>query len=324
MNEKAKKRCEWPGCGSEMIMEQDDDFDYQENTSQSFTRETCPNAGQHGKSKVLSVEEVCSKCGGMGDVSGYHNPDGCIKCGKFPPDFEKWLEAIEDEKERADKAEAASEMRFKRMSSEAEGHAKARLALDDVARERDQLKAELAELVGCPSCHHDHPPSSMCPPFEVRTTGLAAIRPIQWRQRYTKLERKFIQLQADYATLEKTLQYQTEVKKRTEQGRADLKNFAIGVENGRIVGAADNDKIKQQAAELAKFRWIPVGEGMQLEDGEYFTRHWKYGDEFLYDVSLWTDGEWNFYSNHGWITNPLIAAGVTHYTRTPPKPPKEA
>ena len=75
----------------------------------------------------------------------------------------------------------------------------------ELTSQLDQLKAELAELVGCPSCHEDHPPSSMCPPFECRTTGLAAILPIQWRQRYIRLERKFIQLEADYAALREGL-----------------------------------------------------------------------------------------------------------------------
>lgn len=45
---------------------------------------------------------------------------------------------------------------------------------------RQKLEAELRQWQGCPSCHEDHPEGTMCPPHEVRTTGMA------WHRQQTR------------------------------------------------------------------------------------------------------------------------------------------
>ena len=103
-------------------------------------------------SKTLLVNTIKERDQLKADIA-----EACrISNATLPDDFPHSVDAgpaaailrvkLEEVRERAIRAETASEMRFKRMSSEAEGHAKARVALDDVTREHDQLQAQLQKL----------------------------------------------------------------------------------------------------------------------------------------------------------------------------------
>ncbi len=87
------------------------------------------------------------------------------------------------------------------------------------------VEASLRKLVGCHSCGEDHPPETLCPPFEVRTTGLDAIKPIQWRGRHFDLSEKYKKLEAERDVLAAELEELREALEPFRQWRhTDLEN----------------------------------------------------------------------------------------------------
>lgn len=75
MSEQAKKRCEWPGCGAEMIEKRDSSFAQVLGRPAKKIWWECPNADQH-------KDWTCPDCGGGGQVNFTEtNVDDCSRCG---------------------------------------------------------------------------------------------------------------------------------------------------------------------------------------------------------------------------------------------------
>lgn len=164
-------------------------------------------------SKTLLVNTIKERDQLKADIA-----EACrISNATLPDDFPHSVDAgpaaailrakLEEARERAIRAETASEMRFKRMSSEAEGHAKARVALDDVTREHDQLQAQLQKLAS----HFDLGVKADDPNLAQAVINLSGMQ-----------GEVIDRLQADYAVLHGVLQKLHEIVAHNEPPGRDL------------------------------------------------------------------------------------------------------